>query len=107
MARFVVLGFEIFLKKTKTLLGPHPNKKIEFEISTHASSLSVLQSFSFDKLKSLTNNFDDRTVLAGGNKIGEGGFGVVYKGCINGRTVAVKKLTSVGFLLVCISSFAL
>ncbi|XP_053261545.1 interleukin-1 receptor-associated kinase 4 isoform X1 [Podarcis raffonei] len=56
---------------------------------------SVLQSFPFDKLKILTNNFDDRTVSAGGNKIGEGGFGVVYKGCINGRTVAVKKLTSV------------
>ncbi|XP_061495902.1 interleukin-1 receptor-associated kinase 4 isoform X2 [Rhineura floridana] len=55
----------------------------------------VLQSFSFEELKSLTNNFDDRTVSAGGNKIGEGGFGVVYKACSNGRTVAVKKLTAV------------
>ncbi|KAM6438054.1 interleukin-1 receptor-associated kinase 4 isoform 2-T2 [Liasis olivaceus] len=53
-----------------------------------------LKSFTFHALKSITNNFDDRTVSAGGNKIGEGGFGVVYKGCINGQIVAVKKLTA-------------
>ncbi|XP_062990048.1 interleukin-1 receptor-associated kinase 4 [Elgaria multicarinata webbii] len=53
-----------------------------------------LQSFLFLELKSFTNNFDDRTVSDGGNKLGEGGFGVVFKGCINGRTVAVKKLTA-------------
>ncbi|KAH0616614.1 hypothetical protein JD844_027867 [Phrynosoma platyrhinos] len=53
-----------------------------------------LQNFLFHELKSFTNNFDDRTVSAGGSKLGEGGFGVVYKGCINGRTVAVKKLTA-------------
>ncbi|XP_048358253.1 interleukin-1 receptor-associated kinase 4 isoform X2 [Sphaerodactylus townsendi] len=56
---------------------------------------SGLQSFLFHKLQSVTNNFDDRMVSAGGNKLGEGGFGVVYKGCINGRTVAVKKLCAV------------
>uniref|UniRef100_A0A8C6YET8 Interleukin-1 receptor-associated kinase 4 n=1 Tax=Naja naja TaxID=35670 RepID=A0A8C6YET8_NAJNA len=53
-----------------------------------------LKSFLFYELKSITNNFDDQTVSAGGNKIGEGGFGVVYKGCINGKTVAVKKLSA-------------
>ncbi|XP_015667939.1 interleukin-1 receptor-associated kinase 3 isoform X1 [Protobothrops mucrosquamatus] len=53
-----------------------------------------LKSFLFYELKSITNNFDDQTLSAGGNKIGEGGFGVVYKGCINGQTVAVKKLTA-------------
>ncbi|XP_026574001.1 interleukin-1 receptor-associated kinase 4 [Pseudonaja textilis] len=53
-----------------------------------------LKRFLFYELKSITNNFDDRTVSAGGNKIGEGGFGVVYKGCINGQTVAVKKLSA-------------
>uniref|UniRef100_A0A8C5SWL4 Interleukin-1 receptor-associated kinase 4 n=1 Tax=Laticauda laticaudata TaxID=8630 RepID=A0A8C5SWL4_LATLA len=53
-----------------------------------------LKSFLFYELKSITNNFDDKTVSAGGNKIGEGGFGVVYKGCINGQTVAVKKLSA-------------
>ncbi|XP_032077666.1 interleukin-1 receptor-associated kinase 4 isoform X2 [Thamnophis elegans] len=53
-----------------------------------------LKSFLFYELKRITNNFDDQTLSTGGNKIGEGGFGVVYKGCINGQTVAVKKLTA-------------
>ncbi|XP_059103844.1 interleukin-1 receptor-associated kinase 4 [Peromyscus eremicus] len=49
-------------------------------------------SFSFYELKSITNNFDERPVSVGGSRMGEGGFGVVYKGCVNNRTVAVKKL---------------
>ncbi|CAH6791373.1 interleukin-1 receptor-associated kinase 4 [Phodopus roborovskii] len=49
-------------------------------------------SFSFYELKSITNNFDERPVSVGGNRMGEGGFGVVYKGCVNDTTVAVKKL---------------
>ncbi|XP_053111423.1 interleukin-1 receptor-associated kinase 4 isoform X2 [Hemicordylus capensis] len=68
-------------------------------LSTEKSSLHLndtgLQSFLFHELKSVTNNFDDRTVAVGGNKLGEGGFGIVYRGYINGRTVAVKKLTAV------------
>uniref|UniRef100_A0ABM5GFX9 Interleukin-1 receptor-associated kinase 4 n=2 Tax=Pogona vitticeps TaxID=103695 RepID=A0ABM5GFX9_9SAUR len=67
-------------------------------LSTEESGLHVhdtgLQSFSFHDLRSLTNNFDDRTVSAGGNKLGEGGFGIVYKGFISGRPVAVKRLTA-------------
>lgn len=51
-------------------------------------------SFSFYELKSVTNNFDERPISVGGNKMGEGGFGVVYKGCVNNRTVAVKKLAA-------------
>ncbi|XP_075407970.1 interleukin-1 receptor-associated kinase 4 isoform X3 [Tenrec ecaudatus] len=51
-------------------------------------------SFSFYELKNVTNNFDERPLSAGGNKMGEGGFGVVYKGQVNDRTVAVKKLAS-------------
>ncbi|XP_012862386.1 interleukin-1 receptor-associated kinase 4 isoform X2 [Echinops telfairi] len=51
-------------------------------------------SFSFYELKNVTNNFDERPLSAGGNKMGEGGFGVVYKGQVNNRTVAVKKLAS-------------
>uniref|UniRef100_A0A8C8RKA6 Interleukin-1 receptor-associated kinase 4 n=1 Tax=Pelusios castaneus TaxID=367368 RepID=A0A8C8RKA6_9SAUR len=52
-------------------------------------------SFWFHELKNVTNNFDERPVSAGGNKLGEGGFGVVYKGYINGKIVAVKKLAAV------------
>ncbi|XP_039361383.1 interleukin-1 receptor-associated kinase 4 isoform X2 [Mauremys reevesii] len=51
-------------------------------------------SFWFHELKNVTNNFDERPISAGGNKLGEGGFGVVYKGYVNGRIVAVKKLAA-------------
>ncbi|XP_059791683.1 interleukin-1 receptor-associated kinase 4 isoform X2 [Balaenoptera ricei] len=51
-------------------------------------------SFSFYELKDVTNNFDERPISVGGNKMGEGGFGVVYKGYVNNRTVAVKKLAA-------------
>ncbi|XP_069084932.1 interleukin-1 receptor-associated kinase 4 [Pleurodeles waltl] len=50
--------------------------------------------FSFDELKRITGNFNEQPVSAGGYKLGEGGFGVVYKACINGKLVAVKKLSN-------------
>lgn len=55
-------------------------------------------SFSFYELKNVTNNFDERPISIGGNKMGEGGFGVVYKGYVNNRTVAVKKLAAVSYI---------
>ncbi|XP_053777568.1 interleukin-1 receptor-associated kinase 4 isoform X2 [Desmodus rotundus] len=51
-------------------------------------------SFSFHELKDVTNNFDERPISVGGNKMGEGGFGVVYKGYVSDRTVAVKRLAA-------------
>ncbi|CAJ2659529.1 unnamed protein product [Trifolium pratense] len=45
--------------------------------------------FSLRQIKEATNNFDIS------NKIGEGGFGPVYKGCLsNGTLIAVKQLSS-------------
>ncbi|KAK7313192.1 hypothetical protein VNO77_37687 [Canavalia gladiata] len=45
--------------------------------------------FSYSELKNATNDFDSA------NKIGEGGFGPVYKGTLNdGTVVAIKKLSS-------------
>ncbi|CAL9219095.1 unnamed protein product [Arabidopsis halleri] len=47
--------------------------------------------FTYSILKSATQDFDPS------NKLGEGAFGVVYKGSLNdGREIAVKKLSSVG-----------
>ncbi|RID60600.1 hypothetical protein BRARA_F03743 [Brassica rapa] len=55
-----------------------------------------LKSFTLDELKNATGNFCPERL------IGEGGFGFVYKGCINGGpridlAVAVKMLKTEGF----------
>lgn len=75
-----------------------PTSRSEVEIL----SSSNLKAFSFSELKSATNNFHLESLL------GEGGFGFVYKGCIDADTlgaarpgsamvVAVKKLIPAGF----------
>ncbi|KAJ4806363.1 cysteine-rich RECEPTOR-like kinase [Rhynchospora pubera] len=53
-----------------------------------ADPAGSVQSFQYplSRLAKATNNFSDR------NKIGSGGSGVVYKGKIDGREVAIKKL---------------
>ena len=49
--------------------------------------LGHLKHFKFKGIKRATNNFSQRNIL------GEGGYGIVYKGCLlDGTIVAVKRL---------------
>uniref|UniRef100_A0A8C2LL15 Interleukin-1 receptor-associated kinase 4 n=1 Tax=Cricetulus griseus TaxID=10029 RepID=A0A8C2LL15_CRIGR len=89
-------------EKVRTLVTPMPRVEQSYRppdsSSPNNENLEIsdtdtrFHSFSFYELKSITNNFDERPVSVGGNRMGEGGFGVVYKGCVNNTTVAVKKL---------------
>ncbi|XP_042382613.1 receptor-like serine/threonine-protein kinase SD1-7 isoform X1 [Zingiber officinale] len=52
------------------------------------NTLGLLPSYDLGTIKTATNNFSDR------NKLGEGGFGVVYMGQLeDGQKIAVKKLS--------------
>ena len=84
-------------------LKPLITRKSEASSALHAPSKErdimhsqYLKSFTLDELKNATGNFCPESL------IGEGGFGFVYKGCINGGpgidlAVAVKKLKTEGF----------
>ncbi|KAF5907580.1 interleukin-1 receptor-associated kinase 4, partial [Clarias magur] len=52
-------------------------------------------SFTYRELTQITGNWDERPASIGGNRLGEGGFGIVFKGQHNIKPVAVKKLNLV------------
>lgn len=43
----------------------------------------------------MTGNWDERPASVGGSRLGEGGFGIVFKGLHNIKPVAVKRLNLV------------
>ena len=48
--------------------------------------------FGYEELRAATNNFDARSISEGGCKLGEGGFGPVFKGKLKFTQVAIKIL---------------
>ncbi|XP_050935982.1 cysteine-rich receptor-like protein kinase 26 isoform X2 [Cucumis melo] len=73
----------IFVRKTKPKKTDGKKRETEEEMTTMGGFLQ----FDFNIIKMATDEFSDE------NKVGEGGFGAVYKGKLpNGRIVAVKRL---------------
>nr|POE56944.1 cysteine-rich receptor-like protein kinase 29 [Quercus suber] len=65
----------------------NPRKKVESEAEDEISVVESLR-FDFGIIRVATQNFSDA------NKLGEGGFGIVYKGKFsNGQEIAVKRLS--------------
>ncbi|XP_042386686.1 G-type lectin S-receptor-like serine/threonine-protein kinase At4g27290 [Zingiber officinale] len=78
---FVNKGDDLYVRLAGEL--DHPNQKDQDEIRGAESLL-----FDLEAIRIATDNFSDR------NKLGEGGFGPVYKGTLeNGEDVAVKRLS--------------
>ncbi|XP_017254220.1 cysteine-rich receptor-like protein kinase 44 [Daucus carota subsp. sativus] len=85
LAMLLIVLFCIFRRKTK--------HRINTETVHHGSVEDIIsiESFQYDfgMVESATKSFSDS------NKLGEGGFGAVYKGTLeNGQEVAVKRLSS-------------
>ncbi|XP_044136301.1 interleukin-1 receptor-associated kinase 4 isoform X1 [Bufo gargarizans] len=81
-----------FETSSKTEYGNPVSESTEAEENDEETSGFGI--FSFNQLKRITRDFDDRPLSDGGCKIGEGGFGVVFQGHLKGEKVAVKKLTT-------------
>ncbi|KAG8092013.1 hypothetical protein GUJ93_ZPchr0012g19018 [Zizania palustris] len=84
VAFLFLLGLLAFLwiRRSRKLLKPRRGDILG------ATELQGPTSFYYQDLKAATSNFSEK------NKLGEGGFGDVFKGLLkNGKTVAVKRLT--------------
>ncbi|XP_050204090.1 probable serine/threonine-protein kinase PBL3 [Mercurialis annua] len=77
-------GKQNFTGSSQQALVGNMNKSLSFS-SIDTSVPSNLKSFSFNELKNATKNFRSETIL------GEGGFGCVFKGWLDGNTLAPAK----------------
>lgn len=82
------------VEEEKTQTSPDPSVGTTTEPETTQPDADGFHTFTFNELREMTGNWDHRPVSAGGCRLGEGGFGVVFKGLLKSRPVAVKKLSS-------------
>ncbi|XP_010247618.1 PREDICTED: putative receptor-like protein kinase At4g00960 [Nelumbo nucifera] len=82
----IFICFCLLKRKQKKKVEEDGNQIRSAEDVDQISSVESLQ-FNFEKLRAATNNFSES------NKLGQGGFGSVYKGkLLDGQDVAVKRL---------------
>ncbi|KAL6136645.1 hypothetical protein ACLB2K_061940 [Fragaria x ananassa] len=83
---FFVVGYMVFRRRWKVEDSGSSNKRMKF--TTTPGSSYPCRCFSLAEIKAATKNFSDASI------IGAGGFGNVYKGCIDSgvTTVAIKRL---------------
>ncbi|XP_030629751.1 interleukin-1 receptor-associated kinase 4 [Chanos chanos] len=70
---------------------PLPDSTTDPEEHSELSDTGFLR-FTYQELMKITGNWDERPVSQGGCRLGEGGFGIVFKGIRRDTYVAVKKL---------------
>ncbi|QCD90653.1 somatic embryogenesis receptor kinase 1 [Vigna unguiculata] len=79
----IIVGFLVWWRYRR-------NQQIFFDVNEHYDPevrLGHLKRFSFKELRTATDHFNSKNIL------GRGGFGIVYKACLNdGSVVAVKRL---------------
>ncbi|KAK9924883.1 hypothetical protein M0R45_033229 [Rubus argutus] len=83
---FSVIGFLVFRQRRKVKDSGSSRRRMKSTMTPESSYLC--RYFSLAEIKAATKNFNDTFI------IGAGGFGNVYKGCIDGGTtpVAIKRL---------------
>ncbi|XP_074270058.1 G-type lectin S-receptor-like serine/threonine-protein kinase At1g11330 isoform X3 [Silene latifolia] len=85
----ILVAIVYFLCRRKARQAKRNNKSLDIlEGNQHLDKFEELPLFKFEKLSAATNNFQEC------NKLGQGGFGPVYKGTLeDGQEVAIKRLS--------------